>query len=74
MFFPVSLVADEVLYSSAASACVHDLVYVPFLGAIFGDNRAWASWFSIGEKEWVVGDVAFEEVGMKAGEGVWVVG
>jgi hypothetical protein len=74
VFFAVSLVADEVLNSSAVSACIHDLVDVPFLGHILGDNRAWASWFSIGEKEWVVGDVALEKVHMKTGEGVRVVG
>jgi hypothetical protein len=60
VFFAVSLIADEVLNSSAALACIHNLVDVPFLGAIFSNDGAWASWFSIGEKEWVVGDIALE--------------
>jgi hypothetical protein len=58
VFFAISLVVDEVLNSSAASACVHDLVDVPFLGAIFSNDGAWASWFSIGEKEWAVAAIA----------------
>jgi hypothetical protein len=74
MSFAISLIADEVLYSLATSACIHDLVYVPFLGAILSDDRAWASWFSIREKEWVIGDIALEKVRMEAREGVWVVG
>jgi hypothetical protein len=60
VFLPIPLVTDKVLYSSATSACIHDLVNVPLLGAIFGDDGPWASRFSIGEEEGVVGDVPFE--------------
>ena len=73
MFLTISFIMDKVLYTSAASASIHNFVNVPLLCAILGDDRSWPGRFSVREEKRVVGDVSFEEVCMKAGEGVGIV-
>lgn len=74
MFSPVAFVAYEVLYPTAAAAGIHNLVNVPLLSAVFGDDRPWAGRFPVREEEGVVRDVSLQQVCVEAGEGVGVVG
>ena len=74
MLLPISFIADKVLYTPAMAAHIYNFVNVPLLHAIFGDNGVWLGWFSVREKEWVIGDISLQEVCMEAREGIGVVG
>ena len=74
MFSPIAFIADKVLYASATAVGIHNFVDVPLLSAVFGDNQSWAGWFPVREEEGVIGDISLEQVCMKTGEGVGVVG
>ena len=73
MFLTIPFITYKVLYTSTASASVHNFINVLLLGAILGDNRSWLGRFSVREEEQVIWNVSFEEVCMKAGEGVGIV-
>ena len=74
MFFPVAFVSDKILCASAMAVGIHNFVDIPLLGAVFSDDRPWACQFPVREEEGVVGDVSLQQVCVKPGEGVWVVG
>ena len=74
MLLPISFIADKVLYTPATLACIYNFVNVLLFHAIFGDNRVWPDWFSVREKEWVIGDILLQEVCMEARKGIGVVG
>ena len=74
MLLSISFIADKVLYTPAMAARIYNFVDVPLLRAIFGDNGAWPGWFSVGEKEWVIGYISLQEVCMETGEGIGVIG
>jgi hypothetical protein len=59
VFLPLSVIMDKVLYTPATSACIHDFVNVPFLSAVFSDDRPWPGRLTVREEEWVVWDVSF---------------
>ena len=74
MLLPIFFIVDKILYTPATPAGIYNFVNVPLLRAIFSDNRMWPGWFSVREKEWVIGDIPLQQVCMKAGEGIGVVG
>ena len=74
MLLSISFIVDKVLYTPVMPVGIYNFVNVPLLCAVFSDDRTWPGWFSVREKEWVIGDILLQEVCMKAREGIGAVG
>ena len=59
VFFSVSFIADEVLYTMSLAAGIYYFVDVPLLGAVLSDYRSWSGQFTVWEEEGVIWNVSF---------------
>ena len=73
VFFSISFIAYEVLYTVAPLMGIHYFVDVPFLCSVLSDYGLWSGQFMVREEERVIWDIPFQQVCMKTREGVWVV-
>ena len=73
MLFSISFIAYKVLYTAALPTGIHNFVDVPFLCSVLSDYGSWSGQFTVGEEEWVIRDIPFQQVCVKTREGVQVV-